>query len=196
MPRPPILDFLRLTGRTRRGNLATLAGLLGILAGIILLYTVLFHLLMSHEGRSYPWLTGVYWTFQTMSTLGYGDVVFDGTIGHGFTILVLTTGVTVLFIFLPFTLIQYFYAPWLEARAAARAPRQLPPEPAGHVLLTAHGPIESALIDRLVRLDLPYAVIVPEMSQALSLYDRGIQVMVGQLDDAATYRHARADRAS
>ena len=104
---------------------------------------------------------------------------------------VLGTGITILFIFLPFTLIQFFYAPWLEARAASRAPRELSAEISGHVLLTAHGPIESALIDRLVQLELPYAVIVPEAPQALALHDRGLSVMVGQLDDPETYRHAR-----
>jgi len=196
MPRPPVFSFLRSAGRRTRGNLATLAGLIGLLVAIVLLYTFLFHAIMRHEGRTYSWLTGVYWTLQTMSTLGYGDVVFEGDLGHVFAMLVLGTGVMVLFIFLPFTLIQFFYAPWLEARAASRAPRELPAGMSGHVLLTAHGPIESALIERLEQFNLPYAVIVSEVPQALALYDRGVQVMVGQLDDAATYRQARVDRAS
>ena len=45
-----------------------------------------------------------------------------------------------LLILLPFTFIQFFYAPWLEARDAARAPRELPDETEGHVLLTGSGP--------------------------------------------------------
>lgn len=182
--------------RRTRGNLPTFIALMAALGAIVLSYTAIFHVVMRHESRSYPWSTGVYWTIQTMTTLGYGDVVFNGQIGHAFSIVVLATGVTILFIFLPFTLIQFFYAPWLEARAAARAPRALPPETSGHVLLTAHGPIETALIERLDEFQTPYAVIVPEPAQALLLHDQGIQVMVGRLDDAETYRRARVDHAS
>ena len=115
---------------------------MGGLAAIVLLYTLLFHAAMRLESRSYSWIAGLYWTLQTMSTLGYGDIVFNSDIGRLLSLAVLGTGITILFIFLPFTLIQFFYAPWLEARAASRARRFLPPEIRGHVLLTAHGPIE------------------------------------------------------
>src|SRR5690348_17129729 len=107
----------------------------------MVLYTVVFHLLMRYEGRQYSWLSGIYWVFETMCTLGYGDIVFTSDIGRLFSLVVLATGVTVLFIFLPFVLVQFFYAPWLERRAATRAPRELPVDTFGHVLLTGHGPI-------------------------------------------------------
>lgn len=174
----------------------TFLALMAMLAGIIAVYSLLFRMVMSHEGRHYSWLTGVYWTFQTMSTLGYGDVVFESDLGRLLSLVVLGTGITILFIFLPFTLIQFFYAPWLEARAAARAPRVLPADMTGHVLLTAYGPIEAALIERLAQFDLPYAVVVPETAQALALHDRGVSVLVGQIDDPDTYRQAGVDRAS
>lgn len=172
------------------------AAIMALLAGVVALYTAAFHYLMLREGRDYSWVTGFYWTLQTMSTLGFGDYTFTGDLGKLFSVAVLVTGVAILFIFLPFTLIQFLYAPWLEARAAARAPRELPDDERGHVLLTAHGPIESALIERLTPFRTPYAVIVPEVAPALALHDRGIRVMVGQLDDADTYRRARASQAS
>src|SRR5690606_10451079 len=98
-------------------------------------------------------------------------------------------------ILLPFTFIQFFYAPWLESRNAARAPRSLPPGTRGHVLLTQYGSIDAALIRRLAQFQTPYAVIVQDQAEALALHDEGIAVMIGDLDDPETYRAARANQA-
>jgi voltage-gated potassium channel len=192
----PLSILPRRVSRRAVSNILTFVVLMAILLAIIALYSAMFHPLMQREGKSYSWLTGFYWTIETMTTLGYGDIVFESDVGRMFSTLVLVTGILVLFIFLPFTLIQFFYAPWLEARAAARAPAFLPPSTSGHVLLTAYGPVEAALIQRLEQQRLPYAVIVPEVVDALALHDRGVQVMVGRLDDPDTYRQARVDQAS
>jgi hypothetical protein len=53
-----------------------------------------------------------------------------------FSVLVLTTGTVFLLILLPFTFIQFFCGPWLEARDRARAARELPDDMSSHVLLT------------------------------------------------------------
>ena len=169
---------------------------MALLMAIVLGYSVLFHVLMAREGQHHSWLTGLYWTLQTMSTLGYGDIAFTSDLGRMYSLLVLATGITILFIFLPFTLIQFFYAPWLESRAASRAPRELPVDTSDHVILTAHGAIERALIERLTQFRTPYVVLVREVAQALALHDQGVHVMVGQLDDADTYRRARVGRAA
>ena len=160
------------------------------------MYSVGFHLLMAAEGQRHSWATGVYWTLQTMTTLGYGDVTFAGDLGRAYSLVVLLTGVVLLFVLLPFTLIQFVYAPWLEARNAARTPRALPPETKDHVILTAYDPVEAALIERLVQFSMPYVVLEPDTDRALALHDQGIRVMVGQLDDPATYRRARVEQAA
>lgn len=181
-----------------RQNIQTLAlvRLLVFVAAVVLLYSAIFHELMLREHREYSWMTSIYWTMQTMTTLGYGDVVLDTDLGRGFAIIVLTTGVLLLFVLLPFMLIQFVYAPWLEARNAARTPRELPADTAGHVILTSHGPVEAALIERLVEFKLPYVVIVDDTARALALHDQGVRVMVGPLDSVETYRRARVERAS
>ena len=63
------------------------------------------------------------------------------------------------------------------------------------MLLTAYGPVEEALVRRAGHSGVGYAVIVPDAEAALALYDRGVRVMVGDLDDPATYRAARAEHA-
>ena len=179
-----------------KGHRATLIGLILGVVAVIGVYSVLFHLMMAREGQHHSWWTGLYWTLQTMSTLGYGDVTFTSDLGRLYSVAVLFTGIMVLFIFLPFTLIQFFYAPWLEARAAARAPSELPEGTSNHVLLTGYGPIESALIERLDQFRTPYFVLVSDVAQALTLHDQGINVMVGRVDDPRTYRRARVEQAS
>jgi Trk K+ transport system NAD-binding subunit len=182
--------------RSLRSNLRTLAWLVGLFLAITLVYSVVFHAMMAREGRSYDTLIGFYWTMETMSTLGYGDIVFTSTAGRMFAVLVVTTGIVFLLILLPFAFVQFFYVPWLEARKAALAPRQLPPDTAEHVILTDYGPVESALIRRLVQFRLSYVVIVSDVTTALSLRDEGVSVMVGDHDDPDTYRRARVERAT
>ena len=178
-----------------RGNLRMLGRFIVLLVLLIFVYSVLFHVLMAREGQSHSWLTGFYWTIVAMSTLGFGDITFQSDLGRMFSVLVVISGTVFLLVLFPFTFIQFFYAPWLEARDAARAPRALPDHIRHHVLLTAAGPIDLALIARLHQFQTPYVVLVPTVDEALRLHDIGIFVMVGDLDDPQTYQRARAEHA-
>src|SRR5690606_19831886 len=96
-----------------RQNLRILGRYLVVVAVMIIVYSVLFHVLMVMEGQSHSWLTGFYWTLTVMSTLGTGDITFHSDFGRFFSLVVLLSGVLVLLILLPFTFIEFFYAPWL-----------------------------------------------------------------------------------
>jgi voltage-gated potassium channel len=192
---PTVLASYIKKGKTR-GNFRDMRRLLTLLVLMIVAYSVLFHIIMAREGQAHSYLTGFYWTMVSMSTLGFGDITFKSDLGRMFSVLVLTSGTVFLLVLLPFTFIQFFYAPWLEARDAARAPRSLPEDTRGHVLLTTIGPVDAALLGRLKQFRTPYALIVPDVADALRLHDDGIRVMVGDLDDPDTYRRARANRAA
>ena len=180
----------------QRSNLRVLLGLIGLLVVIVVTFSGLFQLLMASEGQDHSWLTGLYWTVVTMSTLGFGDVTFASDLGRLFSLLVVVTGTLFMLIILPFTFIQFFYAPWLEARDAARAPRQLHPSTSEHVLLTGYGPVDKALAQRLRQFRTPYAVIVPDLEEALALDAAGVPVMIGELDDPEAYDRARVNTAT
>jgi len=180
----------------QRSNLRALIGLVVLLAVIVVTFSVFFHLLMVREGQVHSWFTSTYWTIVTMSTLGFGDVTFSSDLGRMFSVIVVVTGTMLMLIILPFTFIQFFYAPWLEARDAARAPRKLDPSTSGHVLLTGYGPVDRALIKRLVQFRTPHAVIVPDLKEALALDSEGVPVMIGELDAPETYALARAEAAA
>ncbi len=188
------LHFMR--NRASRRNLRVLAQFVLLLIGMILVYSVIFHYLMAWEGRRYTWITGIYWTLTVMSTLGFGDITFHTDPGRLFSMLVLMSGTLFMLILLPFTFIQFFYAPWIQAQEAARAPRQLPANTEGHVIVTNYGPVEAALIKKLTQFKYPYVILVAEVAEALRLHDLDLKVVVGELDDPETYRRLRTDKAA
>jgi Trk K+ transport system NAD-binding subunit len=185
-----------LRSRASRRNLKVLGQFLLLLVAMVVLYSIVFHYLMAWEGRGFSWITGVYWTITVMSTLGFGDITFRSDVGRVFSILVLLSGMLFMLTLLPFTFIQFFYAPWMEAQAMARTPRQLPAQTAGHVVLAHYGPVDAALIKKLSQYQHPYVILVPEAAEALRLHDSGLNVVVGDLDDPETYRKLRADKAA
>jgi Trk K+ transport system NAD-binding subunit len=192
---PSQLLYFVQSAATRR-NVKRLAKFIGILAVMAAAFSVLFHAIMEYEGRNFSWLTGLYWTLTVMSTLGFGDITFVSDLGRAFSIVVLLSGIVFLLVMLPFTFIQFFYAPWLEAESRARAPRELPPDLSGHVLLSRFEPIGRALVRRLQRHGYAYSFVIPELPHALELHDEGYRVVVGDLDDPETYRRCRADAAA
>ncbi len=182
--------------RTSRTNLRALANLILVLAGLVAVFSLLFHVLMVREGQEHSWITGLYWTLTVMTTLGFGDITFQGDLGRLFSVVVLCSGVVFMLVLLPFTFIEFFYAPWMRAQAAAKAPRELPASTSGHVILTDHGPLATTLIPMLEKYGHPYVVLCPTLQEALDLDERGVRVAVGDLDDPETYRRMRVEQAA
>jgi len=177
-------------------NLSLLFRFLLLLAVMVIMYTVVFHILMLREGQEHTWLTGFYWTLTVMSTLGFGDITFHTDTGRAFSILVLGSGILFLLVILPFTFIEFFYAPWMAAQQAARTPRELPEGIEGHVIITKHDPVTVALIAKLEQYNYPYALVVPDPEQALHFHDMDISVVVGEPDRAETYHKLRIEHAA
>lgn len=184
--------------RSRRGvrNLRVLGRFFIALGAMILFFSVGFHLLMLREGQEHTWITGFYWTLTVMSTLGFGDITFHTDLGRMFSIVVLLSGMLFLLGLLPFTFIEFFYEPWMNAQAALRAPRELPVETRGHVLLTNYDAVTSALIRRLEQHGYTYALLTPDLDDALRLHDLGVNTVVGDLDDPESWKRLRVEKAA
>ena len=185
-----------LQDRANRANLNALLRLLGILLLLVSCFSVLFHVLMQREGQEHSWITGIYWTLTVMTTLGFGDITFHTDLGRLFSVVVLVTGVLFMLVLLPFTFIEFFYAPWMRAQAASKAPRELPASTRQHILLTRYDAVASALIPMLEKYGHPYVVLCPSVTEALSLHERQIKSAVGDLDDPETYRKMRIEQAA
>lgn len=182
--------------RTARRNVSALLRLLLVFVVLVAVYTYLFHVLMLREGREHTWATGIYWTLTVMSTLGFGDITFETDTGRLFSMVVLLSGVAFLLVIIPFTFLQFFYAPWMEAQSRARTPRVLPADTRDHVILTQYDPVTVSLIARLESYGRGYVVLESDPVAALALYDKGVRVVLGYRDDGATYRNLRADQAA
>ena len=116
----------QLSDAMRRRNTRALIRFMVILASLVTVNAIIFQGLMAYEGQKHSWVTGFYWTLSTMSTLGYGDISFFSDLGRIFSIVVLLLGIIFMLVLLPFTFIELFYEPWMEARAASQVPRAAP----------------------------------------------------------------------
>lgn len=179
----------------RKSNVRLLIKFGCVLAFFFVAYSVLFHMLMLYEGREYSWITGFYWTLTTMSTLGFGDITFGSDLGKFFSVVVLLSGIVFLLVMLPFTFIQFFYAPWLEEQNKARAPRAVPENMSGHVIFTHFDAVTANLTEKLGQYGIDYVILVSELQKALDLHDQGYAVVFGEMDDPQTYRRLNIEKA-
>ncbi|MDW7772836.1 MAG: NAD-binding protein [Desulfobulbaceae bacterium] len=187
----PSLLIYFLQERTTKRNIVLLIKFFAFLAAVIFLYSILFHAIMLYEGRHFSLITGLYWTLTVMSTLGFGDITFSTDLGMIFTIFVLLSGIVFLLIMLPFTFIQFFYAPWLEAQKKARTPRTLPEDISGHIVITNLEPITAKLIQKLAKYNYEYVIVEGDTHRALDLHEQGYRVILGDVDDPVTYERLR-----
>ncbi len=186
----------RMAKRTqRRRRTRVLVTLITILMVVVTVFSAVFHELMEVEGRSYSWPTSIYWTLTTMTTLGFGDITFESDAGRIFSVVVLLSGSTFLLVMLPFIFIQFVFTPWMAERERRRAPRSIRADVSGHILLTAWGPVEAALVERADQANVHYVIIVEDVDEAGRLHDEGRNVLVGELDDPRTYTNARIEHA-
>lgn len=188
--------FLQLVkDRPTRLDILALLRFIAIIVAVITVHSIVFHYIMEYEGQSYSWITGIYWTLTVMSTLGFGDITFESDLGRIFSAVVLLSGIIFLLILLPFTFIEFFYAPWMRAQQVARAPRKLHKKTNGHAILTHFDAVSTTLITKLMQYQYNYVLLIADLDEALRLHDLGYRVMLGSLDDPETYRQARVNQA-
>ncbi|ETX02852.1 MAG: hypothetical protein ETSY2_34700 [Candidatus Entotheonella gemina] len=173
---------------TSRRNVVLLFRFFIVLISFVGLFSVLFHVMMAYEGRSYSWSTGLYWTLTVMTTLGFGDITFNSDLGHLFTIGVLCSGLLLLVVFMPLL--------FMQGQTVARVPVELPKDARGHVIVCLYDAVTATLITRLVQYHQPYVLLIPDVDEALRLYDLGLKVVVGELDQAETFERLQAAHAA
>jgi len=178
-----------------RKNLGALFKYIAFLVLVTALFTVIFHVIMVWEGQDHSWLSGLYWTVVTMTTLGFGDITFETDLGRGFSMVVLISGVILLLVVLPFVFIRYFYAPWLESQIRLKAPRSAPKGLTDHVIICADDPIAPGLIEQLKIHDIHHLTLEPDPERATRLHGEGQRVLCGEIDSRDTYAAARVQDA-
>lgn len=185
-----------LSAPLRGGSVKSVVRMTLVILGAVAVFSAGFQVIMATEGREFSWASAVYWTTVTMTTLGFGDIVFVSDLGRMYSILVLLVGALLILVMLPFTFIQLVYLPFRNRVREAQTPRSLPPDTSGHLILTSSGSVEDALIQRADRSGMPYVLLVENTEDALRFAEDGYRVMVGALDEPDTYRAARAEQAA
>ena len=189
-------EMIHLMSKKQERNIAILLKFFGALAAMVTVYSTLFHYLMIFEDREFSWITGFYWTLTVMSTLGFGDITFTTDLGKLFSIIVLLSGIVFLLTMLPFTFIEFFYLPWLDAQAKAQAPRELPADTNDHVIVTGYDPVTIYLAEKFRQYQNEYVILVEDVQQALELRDSGFEVVVGSFGDSETYKRLKVGKAA
>lgn len=171
-------------------NSKVLLKYLALLAVVIVVYSILFHFIMGFEGQNHSWVTGFYWTLTVMSTLGFGDITFTSDLGRLFSIIVLLSGIFMLLIVLPFAFISHFYVPLLESKNKNKVPRKVPAGTKNHILICSYDVIARDLAERLKQEDTPFFIIESNLEKAIENHDKGVPIVLGELDNEDTYINA------
>jgi voltage-gated potassium channel len=143
-----------------------LRNVLRIPAGITLLlglYGLIFLAIMNYEGQTqfFNPVTAIYWVITTMTTVGYGDIVFKSSLGRLFSIIVVFSGMAILWaVFIPLLI-----TPRLEKLIKA-PPTSIPPKINNHIVITGYNPTVETLTERLLLLKIPFIII--ERSEDIS----------------------------
>ena len=133
----------------------------------VVLYSLIFMLLMLQEGQmeNVDLVTAVYWVIITMTTVGYGELVFVSPAGMMFSVLVSISGIVIFFaVALPAVLI-----PWFE-RLGQSLPTKAPPEMKDHIIICGYHPIVETLSEIFDRRDIPFVVVERSKEVVRSIY--------------------------
>ncbi len=133
----------------------------------VVLYSLIFMFLMLHEGQmeNVNLVTAVYWVIITMTTVGYGELVFVSPAGMMFSVLVSISGIVIFFaVALPAVLI-----PWFE-RLGQSLPNKAPPEMKDHIIICGYNPIVETLSKIFERRDIPFVVVERSKEVVRSIY--------------------------
>lgn len=183
------------TNRRAKTNIRKLIKFVSVLVIMYVSFSILFHFIADYEGQSHSWVTGFYWVIVTMSTLGFGDIVFTSDLGRIFSMVVIISGVLFLLVLLPFTFIEFFYAPWIKAMNQAKAPKQLSDDVKDHVVITELNAVTETLIKKLNAYKINYVILEPDLQKAIELSDQDYKVVNLDPTDFETYSKINLDKA-
>ena len=165
---------------------------------LVIIYGSIFMLLMFREGQHIPGqmenvnpVTAVYWVIATMTTVGYGDVYFAEGAGRLFSVVVVISGVILLFAML-FPLVV---TPWIESRVKAALPTSVPPKLSDHLIICGYSLLVESLIEELEHQRIPFVIVEDDSSVVRDLLERDILCIHGDPCDKNTLDGANIEKA-
>lgn len=132
-------------------------------------YSLVFMGLMIYEGQkqNVDPITALYWVVVTITTLGYGDIVFRSGAGRLFTIIVSISGLFILWaVILPFEV-----TPRIE-KLAKVIPTAAPPKMRNHIIICGYNSMVENLTGRLTLLKMPFLILERSEEIARRIYQK------------------------
>ncbi len=123
---------------------------------IVLIYSLIFlYLMRTYENKDWGFITAVYWIIVTMTTTGFGEIFFTAPAGQLFTIIVILTGIIMIFAYL-FPLVV---TPQLKMAFRRELPSRVPDDLKDHIIICGYNQLVETLILELEEYRIPFMVI-------------------------------------
>jgi Trk K+ transport system NAD-binding subunit len=156
----------------------------------ILAYTAIFHYIYPLlEGKSLTWVEALFFTMETITTVGYGYLLpFRSQITMLFSIVVMITGIFNLFMLVPLML-----EPYLKSVINPTPPLKIRRPLHGHVVIVGHTELTRELIENLAIADIDIVFVESDLERAREIEDRAsdkAEVIWGNYSNTATWENA------
>lgn len=151
-----------------------------IFSFLVLIYSLVFLYLMHiYENKNYGFITAVYWVIVSMTTVGYGDIYFNSEIGRLFSIIVILSGVAMIFGYL-FPLV---FTPQLEKILKKEHPSKVQNDLKDHIIICGYNQLVETLIAELGEYGIPFVVIDENEKNISQLISRKVICVYGDATD-------------
>ena len=162
----------------------------------IFAYTFLFHFAYPIlEEKPITWPAALLFVMETVTTTGYGELLpFQNQITVGLTILMMLTGIILIFMIVPLLLV-----PYLSNLFYSAPPRKTPHGMYGHVVMIGFGELTKSLIESLLISEMDMVIVSDNKDVAMDLtkkYGRRAFVIWGDYSNPATWVNAWVGSAS
>ncbi|WP_424359419.1 potassium channel family protein [Methanocella sp. MCL-LM] len=162
----------------------------GILA-VTLIYTLLFmELADNFNVGEADFLTALYWVVISMTTTGYGDIYPVTALGHIFSMIVILTGLLILFAIVLPLMVNPIIEQWFK-----NPRKRLPDWLTDHVIICGHNTMVEVLIGELTRKGLPLVVVDQSAEIVRDLQWHGYSALQGDSSDESLLHEARIKNA-
>ena len=153
---------------------------ISIFTFLVLTYSSVFlYLMRAYEDRDYEYITAIYWVIVSMTTVGYGDIYFNSTIGHLFSIVVALSGIIMFFALL----LPLVITPQLEKALRKELPSKVQNNLKNHLIICGYNQLVETLIMELDEYKIPFMVIDENEKNINHLISRKILCVYGDAAD-------------
>ncbi len=129
------------------------------------------------EGEKISIVDGLYWVISTVTTVGYGDIVFKSDLGRIFSIFVQLFGIGFIFgIAFPYLII-----PWVEKRFLLSLPDEIDME--RHIVIFGYTNLTPFLCDQLENLRMRYVIVENDRDAVVKALEDGYNVIYSDLSE-------------